>query len=67
MVMTPESDRPYVFVKLETDAGLVGWGEGTLEGKAGAVIACMNDFRDFLIGSDPAAWRTHHARREPRP
>ncbi len=37
-------DRPYVFVKLETNAGLVGWGEGTLEGKAGAVIACINDF-----------------------
>src|ERR1700760_5152521 len=36
-------DRPYVFVKLETNAGLVGWGEGTLEGKAGAVIACIND------------------------
>jgi hypothetical protein len=27
-------DRPYVFVKLETNEGLVGWGEGTLEGKA---------------------------------
>src|SRR5262245_57422752 len=46
------SDRPYVFVKLETNAGVVGWGEATLEGKAGAVIACVNDLRDFLIGSD---------------
>src|SRR6516225_8479998 len=36
-------DRPYVFVKLETDSGLVGWGEGTLEGKAGAVVACIDD------------------------
>jgi galactonate dehydratase len=57
--LTPESDRPYVFVKLETDAGVVGWGEGTLEGKAGAVIACMNDFRDFLIGSDPVQVEHH--------
>jgi galactonate dehydratase len=40
-------------VKLETNQGLAGWGEGTLEGKAGAVIACVNDFRDFLIGADP--------------
>ncbi len=47
------SDRPYVFVKLETDAGVVGWGEATLEGKAGAVIACVNDFREHVIGSDP--------------
>ena len=51
--LTPTSDRPYVFVKLETNQGLVGWGEGTLEGKASAVMACVNDFRDFLIGADP--------------
>ena len=50
--LTAESDRPYVFVKLETNQGVVGWGEGTLEGKAGAVIACINDFREFLIGAD---------------
>jgi galactonate dehydratase len=57
--LTPESDRPYVFVKLETDAGVVGWGEGTLEGKAGAVIACVNDFREFIIGSDPMQVEHH--------
>jgi galactonate dehydratase len=51
--LTPNSDRPYVFVKLETNQGLVGWGEGTLEGKAGAAMACIEDFRDFLIGNDP--------------
>jgi galactonate dehydratase len=51
--LTPESDRPYVFVKLETNQGLIGWGEGTLEGKAAAVMACVEDFRDFLIGADP--------------
>ena len=26
--LTPESDRPYVFVKLETNQGVVGWGPG---------------------------------------
>ena len=51
--LTPNSDRPYVFVKIETNQGLIGWGEGTLEGKASAVIACVNDYRDFLIGADP--------------
>ena len=50
--LTPESDRPYVFVKLETNQGVIGWGEGTLEGKAAAVMSCVQDFRDFLIGSD---------------
>ena len=57
--LTPESDRPYVFVKLETDGGVVGWGEGTLEGKAGAVIACMDDFKEFIIGSDPMQVEHH--------
>jgi len=51
--LTPNSDRPYVFVKLETNQGIVGWGEGTLEGKAGSAMACIQDFRDFLIGNDP--------------
>ncbi len=51
--LTRDSDRPYVFVKLETNQGVVGWGEGTLEGKAAAVLACIEDFRDFLIGVDP--------------
>jgi galactonate dehydratase len=57
--LTPDSDRPYVFVKLETDQGVIGWGEGTLEGKAAAVMACVNDFRDFIIGSD-AMQVEHH-------
>ncbi|MFL6417607.1 MAG: galactonate dehydratase, partial [Bryobacteraceae bacterium] len=47
------SDRPYVFVKLETNQGVVGWGEATLEGKAGAAMACVNDLHDFIVGSDP--------------
>jgi galactonate dehydratase len=57
--LTPDSDRPYVFVKLETDQGVTGWGEGTLEGKAAAVMACVNDFRDFIVGSD-AMQVEHH-------
>lgn len=57
--LTPDSDRPYVFVKLETNQGIVGWGEGTLEGKAAAVIACIEDFREFLIGKDPMQVEHH--------
>jgi galactonate dehydratase len=47
------SDRPYVFVKIETDQGIVGWGEATLEGKAGAVIQTVDDLKTFVIGADP--------------
>jgi galactonate dehydratase len=57
--LTPDSDRPYVFVKLETNQGLVGWGEGTLEGKAAAVMACMHDFKELVIGSDPMQVEHH--------
>lgn len=48
-----DSDRPYVFVKLETDQGIVGWGEATLEGKAGAVLQTIDDLKEFYIGQDP--------------
>ena len=57
--LTPDSDRPYVFVKLETNKGVVGWGEGTLEGKAAAVMTCIEDFREFLIGKDPMQVEHH--------
>lgn len=53
------SDRPYVFVKIETNEGVVGWGEATLEGKAGAVIATLADLREFLIGQDPMPVEHH--------
>jgi len=42
------------FVEIETDAGLVGWGEAVLEGHAAAVLACVNEMKDYLIGNDPA-------------
>src|SRR5438309_7322427 len=48
-----QADRPYVFVKIETNQGVVGWGEATLEGKAAAAMACVMDLKDFIIGSDP--------------
>ncbi|MBI4876158.1 MAG: galactonate dehydratase, partial [Acidobacteria bacterium] len=60
-VPTPggSADRPCVFVKLETSAGLAGWGEATLEGKACAVMGCLEDFRDFVVGADPIQVEHH--------
>src|SRR5690242_13818366 len=46
-----QADRPYVFVKLTTNQGVVGWGEATLEGKAAAAMACVLDLKDLIIGS----------------
>jgi len=53
------SDRPYVFVKLETDAGVIGWGEATLEGKAGGVMQTVQDLREFIVGKDPMLVEHH--------
>src|SRR6476469_9408677 len=48
-----QADRPYVFVKIETNQGVTGWGEATLEGKASAAMACVMDLKDLIIGNDP--------------
>jgi galactonate dehydratase len=45
--------RDYLFVKVQTDEGLYGWGEGTLEMKQGTVAAAVRDLQDFVIGEDP--------------
>ena len=42
------------FVEIETDNGITGWGEAVLEGHCGAVLACVNEMKDYLIGKDPA-------------
>lgn len=47
--------RPrWCMVKIETDAGICGWGEAVLEGKAETVRACVGEMTDYLIGRDPA-------------
>ena len=45
--------REYVFIKIETDEGLHGWGEGTLEMKQGTVVAAVKDLEGFVVGQDP--------------
>ena len=41
------------FVEIQTDNGFVGWGEAVLEGHASAVLACVQEMKDYLIGEDP--------------
>lgn len=43
----------WLFLKVETDEGLVGWGEPVLEGHAETLAAKIEELRDFLIGRDP--------------
>lgn len=41
------------FVEILTDEGISGWGEAVLEGHAQAVLACVQEYKDYLIGNDP--------------
>ena len=43
----------WLFLKLETDAGITGWGEPIIEGRADTVAAAVNEFRMVLIGKNP--------------
>jgi len=45
--------QTWVFVLVETDAGITGIGEASLEGKELAVQAAVNELARFLIGRDP--------------
>ena len=42
-----------IFVKMHTDAGVIGIGEGTVEGRIGTVVAAIKELEPYLIGKDP--------------
>ncbi|KAM0754981.1 putative mandelate racemase/muconate lactonizing enzyme [Meredithblackwellia eburnea MCA 4105] len=47
--------RPrWLFVRVETERGIVGWGEATLEGHSEAVEGAFADFRERFVGWDAA-------------
>lgn len=46
--------RTWLFVKVVTDDGVHGWGEGTVEGKEMSVAQAIRDYADqHVIGRDP--------------
>ena len=50
----------WVFVKIETDEGISGIGEGTLEYKEHALAGAIEDQRRYLIGKDPTNIEEHY-------
>ena len=44
----------WMFLKIETDEGVVGWGEPVIEGRARTVEAAVHELGEYLIGQDPA-------------
>ena len=45
----------WLFLKIYTDTGIYGVGEGSLQYKDLALLAEIEDFSKFLIGKDPFA------------
>lgn len=52
----------WLFLKIETDDGIIGWGEPIVEGKAATVKTAVDELMELLIGKDPmdieAHWNT---------
>ncbi len=49
----------WLFLKLTTDAGLAGWGEPVIEGRADTVRAAVEELMDYLVGKDPMRIEDH--------
>ncbi|WP_331769324.1 galactonate dehydratase (plasmid) [Embleya sp. NBC_00888] len=49
----------WLFCRIETDDGIVGWGEPVVEGRAEPVRAAVEVLTEHLLGKDPAAIEDH--------
>ena len=45
--------RPWIFVKVTTDRGIVGYGECSNNRSPRAVLGCIDDLREIVTGRDP--------------
>ncbi|MGE5253575.1 MAG: mandelate racemase/muconate lactonizing enzyme family protein [Planctomycetaceae bacterium] len=48
--------RPWVFVKVETDEGISGYGECSVSRGPFAVVGAVEDLKPMLLGTDPRAY-----------
>ncbi|MBD0737849.1 galactonate dehydratase [Streptomyces sp. CBMA29] len=49
----------WLFLRVDTDAGISGWGEPIVEGRAEAVSAVVDTFFEYLVGRDPRRIEQH--------
>lgn len=49
----------WLFLKISTDEGLVGWGEPIVEGRADTVAAAVTELMEYLVGQDPLHIEDH--------
>src|SRR5271169_1087115 len=50
----------WLFLKMTTDDGLVGWGEPIVEGRARTVETAVRELEAYLIGKDPRRIEHHY-------
>jgi galactonate dehydratase len=43
----------WLFLRIDTDAGICGWGEPIVEGRAHTIAAAVDELSDYLVGKDP--------------
>lgn len=49
----------WLFLKIETDTGFIGWGEPVLEGRAATVKVAVDELMEMLIGKNPLHIEDH--------
>ena len=50
----------WLFLRIETDTGLIGWGEPVVEGRASTVKGAVKELMDnYMIGKNPLAIEDH--------
>lgn len=49
----------WLFLKIETDEGIIGWGEPVIEGRAESVGTAVKELMENLIGKDPLRIEDH--------
>jgi galactonate dehydratase len=49
----------WLFVRIETDGGLVGWGEATCEGRSETVRAAVHQLSELVVGQDALRIEDH--------
>lgn len=53
-IQVTKGSFPWTMVEVQTDAGLVGLGEGTVESRPGTLAAAIREAGRALLGQDPA-------------
>ncbi|HEY1705744.1 MAG TPA: galactonate dehydratase [Trebonia sp.] len=49
----------WLFLRVQTDEGITGWGEPVVEGRAETVRTAVSELSDLLVGADPLRIEDH--------